>query len=984
MRHTTFISKGRSLLLLLASLVIDVVPAIGNDYVKIFRNDGSKPTYIYMADIDSMVYSKIDERGVLQADWQVQEIYTTDSLYRIPLTDIDSVAIEKFDVERAVEMAVNVSGIVERYFLNCNSIGELIAYIPEIKKADGVEDISYSSDCLYITLENGEELSYMYPPEPSDADWTSMVQTVREQASLIKQKVAETGDANNQAKKILILDALSNNLIWTDKCKTVIDNLTYAFHACGFDSIRVVNNPTPSCYGNDIYDSDVLFLMNHGGYNREKKLHSLTTGEIILLSYIPQNKDEEDNLWALAKQKFDKLYKKEEYRRDEYTLDCIYEKRKSKLGTEIVVAAYYIKLSEKFFENNNKERNKQFKNGAIVFNPACHSLEDNDSFGNVFLNSGAGFYLGFDEENKIGIYSGYQFLLNMLSGYSIRGALLTLPESLRTEHRERKDDQEQTVQYTANLKYLPKHDDKQDVDLFLVHPQTRDAAVEFDGILKGEVQQLQPVKDNIRYGFLISRNMDMTEAQLVSSYRFNQCMYDYNSHVVSFKTRLESSDFYESGIYYFCAYLNDGQYYNCGDVKQFVIQGPPVIVSTVEATDVGAASAQAMYMVEVQKDAIQENSGVIGIQYGLTSDLDQLGEDSYFDLEVWNPNSDIIHYATFTKLDPKTKYYYRAYAVVDGERYFGETQSFTTKAITIKTFDAKNVSETTAHIDGELLDKDAINAGDSYGFCLSTSAIPSPENSYIANGTFSEASDGTFWWDITDLKTGTTYFYSAFITYKGIAYWGEVKSFRTLVPDNPCPDNNHPHAIDLGIGVKWSCCNVGAKAPEEYGGYYAWGETGEKDFYGPNTYQYSIIVNSGSNPKSRYYNRTWYDAQYIGDNISGSSYDAAHANLGDQWRIPTSNEAFSLSKCSSEWITLNGVYGRKFTGKNGNWIFIPAAGFYLYDKVEKPNVYGVYWTSDYNSSDMWDATTLEFRESLVRTNGYYERYYGLPIRPVAE
>ena len=53
-----------------------------------------------------------------------------------------------------------------------------------------------------------------------------------------------------------------------------------------------------------------------------------------------------------------------------------------------------------------------------------------------------------------------------------------------------------------------------------------------------------------------------------------------------------------------------------------------------------------------------------------------------------------------------------------------------------------------------------------------------------------------------------------------------------------CPDNNHPHAIDLGLpsGTKWACCNVGATNPEEYGGYYAWGETKEKDIYGRNTY----------------------------------------------------------------------------------------------------------------------------------------------------
>ena len=56
-----------------------------------------------------------------------------------------------------------------------------------------------------------------------------------------------------------------------------------------------------------------------------------------------------------------------------------------------------------------------------------------------------------------------------------------------------------------------------------------------------------------------------------------------------------------------------------------------------------------------------------------------------------------------------------------------------------------------------------------------------------------------------------------------------------------CPDDNHPHAIDLGLlfGTLWSCCNVGATKPEEYGGYYAWGETSEKEEYSHVSYQYN-------------------------------------------------------------------------------------------------------------------------------------------------
>ena len=60
-----------------------------------------------------------------------------------------------------------------------------------------------------------------------------------------------------------------------------------------------------------------------------------------------------------------------------------------------------------------------------------------------------------------------------------------------------------------------------------------------------------------------------------------------------------------------------------------------------------------------------------------------------------------------------------------------------------------------------------------------------------------------------------------------------------------CPDNNHPHLIDLGLpsSTKWSCCNVGASKPEAYGGYYAWGETQEKSLYDYTTYKNTIDKN---------------------------------------------------------------------------------------------------------------------------------------------
>ena len=108
-----------------------------------------------------------------------------------------------------------------------------------------------------------------------------------------------------------------------------------------------------------------------------------------------------------------------------------------------------------------------------------------------------------------------------------------------------------------------------------------------------------------------------------------------------------------------------------------------------------------------------------------------------------------------------------------------------------------------------------------------------------------------------------------------------------------CPDSKHPHMIDLGLpsGTKWACCNVGASKPEDYGNYYACGETETKKTYSKDTYL-------------------------------NMSNDVAHVKWGMSWVMPSFVQVEELlDNCSSKWITINGVSGRRFTGKNGGSIF---------------------------------------------------------------
>lgn len=191
-------------------------------------------------------------------------------------------------------------------------------------------------------------------------------------------------------------------------------------------------------------------------------------------------------------------------------------------------------------------------------------------------------------------------------------------------------------------------------------------------------------------------------------------------------------------------------------------------------------------------------------------------------------------------------------------------------------------------------------------------------------------------------------------------------------------ENGHDY-VDLGLpsGLKWATCNVGATAPEGYGDYFAWGETEPKTNYDWSTYKY------GS-----YYTMTKYCTQSSYGTVDNKttlelSDDAARANWGGKWRMPTKAEQDELkNNCTWTWTTQNGVNGCRLTSKtNGNSIFLPAAGCRNVTSVEYVGSYGSYWSSSLDESDPHLAYTLYFDSGYVDWHSYYRRV-GLTVRAV--
>lgn len=191
--------------------------------------------------------------------------------------------------------------------------------------------------------------------------------------------------------------------------------------------------------------------------------------------------------------------------------------------------------------------------------------------------------------------------------------------------------------------------------------------------------------------------------------------------------------------------------------------------------------------------------------------------------------------------------------------------------------------------------------------------------------------------------------------------------------------NGH-EAVDLGLSVKWATCNVGASSPEEYGGYYAWGETVEKEDYSWNSYKWS---NGSSTSMNKYCAYSSY-GKIDDKTVLELEDDVANAKWGDSWRMPTREEMSDLlTKCTWEWTTYNGVEGRLVTGPNGNSIFLPYTG-YRKGKYREDDVC-YYWTASLSLYENTCDTAFAFDfEDDYKGWENTSRFYGYPIRPVTD
>lgn len=262
---------------------------------------------------------------------------------------------------------------------------------------------------------------------------------------------------------------------------------------------------------------------------------------------------------------------------------------------------------------------------------------------------------------------------------------------------------------------------------------------------------------------------------------------------------------------------------------------------------------------------------------------------------------------------------------------------------------------------------------------VSTERNPTAEDAHLSTKNWNEPYVCT----ITGLLSGTKYHVRAYALRGLEYYYGDDKSFTTEKDSGGGGELNGHNYVDLGLpsGTLWATCNLGANAPEEYGDYYAWGETQTKSIYNWSTYKY-CNGGHGWNTLTKYCDL--WNCGYNGftDNLTTLEPidDAARANWGNEWCIPTREQWEELNQNTiSQNITQYGVNGRLYTAENGNTLFLPAAGHRLNAGASGRG--GEYWSNTLSPILPCYAWTVSFssgRSNVVDGN----RHYGKSVRAV--
>ena len=464
-------------------------------------------------------------------------------------------------------------------------------------------------------------------------------------------------------------------------------------------------------------------------------------------------------------------------------------------------------------------------------------------------------------------------------------------------------------------------------------------------VLAGKANLSSTVASDLKVGFQYSKSAGILPSNSTTIEATDaDAFYNYTAAITGLAPETK---------YYFRSFVRQNGQDTYGETMEFTTKDVSSLLETKDASAVEATKATMNAKLDLTD--VQYKSLAYGFLWGTSESA--LNTD-YKCTEI----SDNAISAPLTGLSHKTQYWYKAYIKLDSQTFYGEVKTFTTDVVPVESVSLDKTEYTFNTI----------------GNTLTLTATVLPADATDKSVSWSSSSDAVATVDasgkVTAVSKGTA-------TIKAEAKDGSGKyASCSVTVETPCPSG----AVDLGLSVYWGTTNIGASKPEDYGDYYAWGETEPKESYSWSTYKYGT---SSSGPFFKYNTSDSYGTV---DNktVLEPEDDVASVKLGGEWRMPTDAEWTELrTKCTWTWTTNyngTGVKGQIVTATNGNSIFLPAAGYRRDTKLYDAGSYGYYWSSSLNTDKPSITWYVNFNSDTVRRRDYGYRSYGQSVRPVSE
>ncbi len=392
---------------------------------------------------------------------------------------------------------------------------------------------------------------------------------------------------------------------------------------------------------------------------------------------------------------------------------------------------------------------------------------------------------------------------------------------------------------------------------------------------------------------------------------------------------------------------------SCNDDDDYAIATGNIITAIETGEAAITATTASCQGVILDLSNVESSAYQVGVIYGTNPDLTASGKKQNGQIDASTGEVK----ATITGLTKGVTYYYATFVTLQGKvSRYGDVRQFTTTDAQIAASDATDITSVSAVLGGVASSPaDIINVGSTeieYGI-----KIAAIEDDIETGREYSVTSEATsFSKEIKGLLPGKTYHYATYFKMGDGLVYSETKTFTTTTKEM--------EYVDLGLSVMWAKYNIGAESETEYGGLYGYG-----DLSGLNTAE--------------------FNSQYATTNISATADDIATAisaaidgGATKKSQTPTEAQVQELiSNTTHQFVEIDGVAGYRFTAKNGNSIFLPAAGYRTGDTVTGEGIQGLYCIGSVNSVNGDYANTINFTANGV-SKGVSQRHIGLALRTV--